>query len=59
MYINILVLNIIEDNNKDNFLVGKKFKYVKDVYKTPCKSNGQLQTCYIKYEKFLIGIVAL
>lgn len=35
----ILVLNIIEDNNKDIFLIGKKLKYVEDVYKKPCKSS--------------------
>lgn len=35
----ILVLNIIQDESKNLFLIGKKLKYVKDVYAVPCKSS--------------------
>lgn len=35
----ILVINIIEKNT-DIFLIGKKLKCVKDVYKAPCKSSN-------------------
>lgn len=35
----ILVLNIIEDSNKDIFLISKKLKYVKELYEMPCKSS--------------------
>lgn len=36
----ILVINIVEINNEDIFLIGKKLKYVKDVYELPCKSSN-------------------
>lgn len=35
----ILVLNIIQKNNVDIFLVGKQLKFVKNVYTLPCKSS--------------------
>jgi len=30
-------LNIVQKRNKDVFLIGKKLKYIKDVYESPCK----------------------
>lgn len=35
----ILVLNIIEDDNNDIFLIGKKLTYVKELYHKPCDSS--------------------
>lgn len=35
----IIVLNIIEKRNKEIILIGKKLKYVKNMYEIPCKSS--------------------
>lgn len=35
----ILILNIAQNKNKDMFIIGKKLKYIKDVYTLPCKSS--------------------
>ena len=35
----IEVLNIIEDTNNNIFFIGKKLKYVKDLYDKPCESS--------------------
>lgn len=36
----ILVLNIVQKNNTDIFLIGKKLRYVTNVYKLPCESGN-------------------
>lgn len=35
----VLILNIVQKKNKDIFLIGKKLKYIKEVYKLPCDSS--------------------
>jgi len=35
----ILILNIIENNNGDIYLIGRKLKYVECLYELPCKSD--------------------
>lgn len=34
-----IIVNIIQKRNKDIFIIGKKLKYIKDVYELPCKSS--------------------
>jgi len=36
----ILIMNIVENNTKDIFFIGKKLKTIKDLYKLPCKSSN-------------------